>query len=333
MNTKSYLKTCVVFAYIFAAYNVACSGYIKTEILFVQWGNGPKQLKINEPIVEESETGNQYLIPGGGPHQGFVDMNDIFYFGSRNPGYFKAFDLSGNVRINFDPQAPNYHDSLFGTSLERFYIDSLSRIYFESLGPRDFVAIADTNGNLLDRLNPLGVGSRVNVNMVGVNSDDVISFSCWNNGFYTYSNGMFTEGGTSAWKARDGFYYYALRANSPNIRFYKFPRATLGGGFEDLDTLLIPFTGNSDGFIFLGLDDSLKIYLLTVTNIPGSNISNYGIQIFSNAFVLKDEINFDPTNENRFMWHVSEPFVRRDGSIYEFRCKDDGLHVIKWTRQ
>jgi hypothetical protein len=309
------------------------AGYSGSEILFIEWGDGPNQLKIEEPRMEESEGGNLYPVPGGGPDQVFVDMNDIFYFGSFTPGYFKAFNLEGNLRIDWEPGTPSYNDSLFGNSIQCFYVDTLSRIYFDSFGPRDFIAVADMQGKLLDRLNPLGLGSGITISLIGANSNDVLSFACWNDKYYTYSGGGFTEGGSSAWKARDGYYYDAIRRDSVTIRFYKFPKATPGGGYEDLDTVLAPFMGGSDGVEFLGLDDSLRIYLLTVTNIAGEYFNNYGIQIFTNDFKLEDTFNFDPTEENHYMWYEPIPFVRRDGNIYEFRCLDDGLHVVRWSKE
>lgn len=39
-----------------------------------------------------------------------------------------------------------------------------------------------------------------------------------------------------------------------------------------------------------------------------------------------------PEYTNMYDWRMGY-FVRPDGIVYEFRCLDDGLHVIKWSKQ
>jgi hypothetical protein len=311
----------------------ALAAYAPEEMCVIPWGNNVDQLKVLEPHYEDSEGGVDYLIPTGGPNQAIVDMNDIIYVSSAIPGYFKGFDLNGNATIDFSPGSQNYNDSLFEGSVQKFYVDSLSRIYFQSRSPRDFIAMADTSGHVLSALNPFGESSNINIEIIGFNSQDIISTLCWYKGYYTYKNGVFMEGGSTAWLARDGNYYDATIQKNRIIKFWKFNNPDLDDKPLNLDTLLVPLLGNSDGFIFLGLDDETNIYLLTTKATTQDYIYDHGIQIYNNQFKLMQEFSFPPTEKNTYMWYKPEPYIRRDGNIYEFRCLDDGLHVIRWSRK
>jgi hypothetical protein len=61
------------------------------------------------------------------------------------------------------------------------------------------------------------------------------------------------------------------------------------------------------------------------------NHSSYEVWEFNLGYNLKSKVVF-PLAENIYKWFI-KPFVSHDGTIYEFRCLDDGLHVVKWTKQ
>jgi len=58
---------------------------------------------------------------------------------------------------------------------------------------------------------------------------------------------------------------------------------------------------------------------------------NEEVWVYDLEYNLLDIASF-PQYESRYDCRL-DPFVACDNSIYEFRCLDDGLHVIKWTKQ
>lgn len=65
--------------------SVIQAAYFNSQILFIPWGDGNDQLIVKNPEHDISEAGVETPVPGGGPNKGFVDMDDIVYFGSRGP--------------------------------------------------------------------------------------------------------------------------------------------------------------------------------------------------------------------------------------------------------
>jgi len=303
----------------------------KTEILLIPWGDDIDNLSIIEPHLEDSEGGIKYLMPSGGPRQGFVGMNDVIYISSEAPGYFKAFNIEGKAVINFTPSEANYNDSLFLGSVSNFYVDSLSNIYFESFSPRSFITICNSIGNIIQRLYPCGDSSHAIVSLIGWGYADILNLECWNNGFYSYSNTTVVPGGSCSFKARDGNYYDAIKVPIAKVKFIKFANATISGEADSLETKLIPMTDNITGCKFIGVDDSMHI-ILNIFHEDSVRIDE-GIQIYNTNYDLLSEFWFDPIQQNRFLVKMDGPFLRHDGNIYEFRCLDDGLHVVKWERK
>ena len=78
--------------------------------------------------------------------------------------------------------------------------------------------------------------------------------------------------------------------------------------------------------LFLGIDKNMFLYLLFEDNNFNKRIRTYTIN-----YVLVDEIHLPKFASKYFLsiW----PFLRSDGTIYEFRDLEDGLHVIRWSRQ
>lgn len=309
--------------------------YSPSEILVIPWGEDSNQLEIMEPYRAYNEGPEPdtigYLAAEGGPNKCFVDRQENFYFMSYEIGYLKGFDNSGKVIVDYSEGKTEFSDDLFKGMFINFYVDSLGRIYCggdEIFKP--FVAVVDRNNNILDKLNPFGIESGIGCTLLGWGSDDVLTFLSFERGMYTYINGQFTVGGSSGWRARDGYYYMSKRANSSSFYIFRYTNPDTAGHFDANDTLIINFEFNNleAGGLYM-LDDSLNFYI----DYKDSSGVHDGIRVYDHTLKLIDEIQYLPRQENRYLWDTPYPFIRNDGNIYEFHCRDDGLHVFRWSKQ
>jgi hypothetical protein len=311
----------------------AFATYAPEEMCVIPWGDSTNQIKIEQPGYDESEGGYQYLIPGGGPQEALVDMGNNIYVISKSLEYFKAFDKTGREILNLDTEYNSNGDSIPLRPISNFYVDSKSNIYLECSNPISTdILVLDKNGTLIDRLNPCQEGTGGNTALLeGFGYDDLISIGCEYGWHYTYYNHEIKEGGSGAYKARDGYYYYAYPTRDDQIKFSKFRNASITGKPDSLYEKIIPMDSSMKSCEFLGVDDSMNIFL-KVYKVT-SNRAESGVRIYNTKYEVIDEFWFDPAKENRYLMRINSPSFRRDGSIYEFRCLDDGLHVIRWSRK
>ena len=306
--------------------------YSATEILFIPWGDGDNQLKIAKPhYLDDNGTPSDYSddtyeMLGGGPDYGTVDRAGNFYFFSYEHDYLKVFDPAGRVILDFSSGNPAY-DSIIGDySIYNFYVDTLSQIYVLNSPPRNYIPVLDTLGNLLDQLNPLGIGSGIDICRIFPNSDDRLSIYCCKTGYYFYSNGSFNAGGSMGWKAIDGNYHGAVRQDSSSIRFLKFSDSDIDGTKINLEETVISLGSNIFYAQLIGVDNNMNIFVFVQENKIASRIKIYDIN-----YNLHDEV-FPASRNNKYHWYIW-PFMYRDGTIYEFRCRDDGMHVFRWSKK
>jgi hypothetical protein len=323
----------VLWAFLFGHTISYASSYHSEEILFIEWGDNTSQLKISPEVRETGVTlddsTDDVTFPGNGPDYGFVDRNENAYFSSYGFLQLKAFRPSGDVIFDYSVEQPGYRSEFFVAGVGKIYVDSLSRIYITGGPEQSYVAVADTSGNFLAALNPYGPNSQTKISTIYFNSNDVITLRLMEGTSHTYAAGIFITGGCSAWKAKDGSYYTAFERDSTVISVEKLENPDLSGSatvvMENTYDYSGPFIRYSQ---FLGVDDQMVLYLFMVESHPES----WKVIIFNQALEKTDEVVI-PIAVNRFN-RVMDPFMRpKDGNIYEFRCLDDGLHVIRWSKQ
>jgi len=309
--------------------------YTVSEILVIPWGDGQNELEIWEPSLEyhdgpEIDTVG-YLEVGGGPDITFADRQDNFYFMSYSISYLKGFDINGNVIVDYSQGKTQFNDEFFRGMFINFYVDSLGRIYCGGdMIVKRYVAVTDRNNNLLDKLNPLGVESGIGCTILDWGSDDVLTFLSFEMGLYTYRNGQFYEGGSDAWYARDGYYYSGITGGPSSIKLIKMADPDTAGRPSWADTMHVPFeSGNLISGGLIGVDDSMRFYI----EYLDSSSTQWGIRVYDQNLVLLDEFRRLPRQENHYLIDTPYPFLRHDGNIYEFHCRDDGMHVFRWSRQ
>jgi hypothetical protein len=321
---------------IFAAVMVWCSAalpqaYIPTEISFIEWGDGPGQLKITEPETEynPNDSSDHITWPGIGPSGGFVDKNENFYFVISEFDQFKGFRRDGSLLLDYSVGAPDYDPEFYRAGVGEYYVDSLCRIYINGSFDYDYVAMVDTLGNLLAKLNPYSAGSGNRMVSFDRDSDDALQFWVRHAGStlgFTYRAGNFTAGGCS-WLASDGNCYTVRKIDSLTIEFKKYGDCdSLGmAGWRDIQTRQYPLEMINLGL--MGVDDNMKIYLCLV--FPETDEAR--VAVYDTLYQLETEIVL-PSSPNRYDWAMS-PFMRHDGNVYEFRCTDDGMHIYRWVRE
>jgi hypothetical protein len=306
--------------------------YRSEEFAFIPWGDGPGQLKIEMPVwvdvngTPDDPSDDLIEDEAGGPSLTFIDAFENIYVSSYGLNYLKAFDSSGQLIIDFSYGTPAYDSIVNGATIGTFYVDSLSRIYLLTFPPTRYIAVIDTLGGLLDKLNPLGPNSNISVCAMDYNSLDILSVCSCNRELYTYENGNFTPGGAMGWKAIDGYYYYASPEDSTLIRFIRYSNPGIDGIPPDLEETFVPYQPFFQSCGSLGVDDSMRIFVYVVDTYTDTRV-----QIYSTAYQLLDEVFFAPL-QNKY-WKFLSPFMRADGTLYEFRCLDDGVHVVRWSEQ
>ena len=314
---------------------VAHAEFTVTEILVIPWGDGPNELEIREPAREygddiEPDTIG-FLVPAYVPNKAFVDRDENIYFSSIDVNYFKGFNTSGQVIVDYSAGKTEFNDDFFRGMFMGFYVDSLGRIYCngnERAGA--YVAVADRNNNLLDKLNPLGPESGVPTSIFLWGSDDVLTFYSEGHGLYSYINGQFYPGGSISWYAKDGIYYTAITKDPSTISFIRSYKPDSTGRPASEDTTFIPYEpGNLIVNGFLGVDDSMRFYISCLD----SSSAERNIRVYDQDLKLLDEFRFLPLQGDIYLWQSPHPFLRHDGNVYEFHCRDDGMHVFRWSKK
>ena len=304
--------------------------YEFAEIVVLPWGDGTNELKIQLPSYSDvnntpEDPSDDFLEdPGAGPDQGFVDRFENVYFSSYGLAYLKGFDNSGRLFVDFSGGQLNGDTGIFRGTVDKFYVDSQTRIYILGFPPTNYVAVVDTAGNLLDKLNPKGLDSQVNICAMFFNSNDLITLVCCNKEMYLYDKGDFTPGSSVGWRTSNGDYYGATASDSSHIRFVSSRNPGLDGRSPSLNEHFVPLESHVLTAGLLGADDDMGLYVYALQRHKRMLVQQYDTEFNLHAEIIL------LSGENKYRRYL-RPFVRADGTIYEFRCLDDGLHVIRWS--
>jgi hypothetical protein len=311
----------------------SAADFTESTIAIIPWGDEASQLKIGGPVYEDvNETpddSSDDFIGNAGPSHGIIDKNENIYISSYSYMQLKGFNNNGGLIFNYSKGEPGYNREFYYGWLRKIYVDSLNNIYIVGGASQDYIAVVDTNGHLINKLTPYGLGSGVVVSNIYFNSDDALTFYFRNDTYYLYENGSFAAGGSMDWRAKDRNYYDANLEDSSSIRFIKSQDPDINGEPASLVDNRVTISGEPSTYMeFLGVDDNMYIYIFII----GENDTYRRVLIYDLSYNLMNEISFPPLT-NKYMWYMT-PYMRpSDGNIYEFRCLDDGLHVIRWSKQ
>jgi hypothetical protein len=146
----------------------------------------------------------------------------------------------------------------------------------------------------------------------------------------TYADGQFFNGGSTGFLASNGS-YYSVRALYPStLVFNKYENPDTAGVAATRQFTEVEFPDDSisaSEILNGGGGNNLYVYIRKLV----VDYFTFEVWEFDLEYNLLAKAIFPPA-ENKYDWFIT-PFVSRDGSIYEFRCLDDGVHVVKWTKE
>jgi hypothetical protein len=312
----------------------AFGDFISSELCIISWGDGDNEIQITEPYREYSDGPRQdtigYMHTGDGPGIFFIDKNDNIYIQS-SLQYFKGFHLDGIMFVDYSFSHAQYdYNSYFKGGAINFYVDSLCRIFVDG-GFQNYIAVVDTLYNLVAKISPDMADSSGFISISNRGSDDVLSISSDKIGCLTYKDNKFLDGGSfMGWLASDDYYYdigetkdsvlYAMRFVNPGVRCYP----------KSLDSLFAFDMQEIIGCRLIGVDNDTLLYILYR---PHADSLNDYIRVYDRKGKITEQFMLIPQETNHYLYYINEPFFRPDGSVYQFLCKDDGLHVIKWSKK
>lgn len=302
--------------------------YAATEILVIPWGKGVNELPVEDPykemIPDDSGVLHEVWYPSGGPHQGFVDVEENIYFISKDINYLKGFHNNGESFVYFITDRSNYKANFFKLGPWDIFVDSEGLIYvFFAYG---YPAIFDKRGDFVGNFDPPGKEPENNIavrlEFYNLNEELVIH-SNW--GTFIYKDGEFTKGGYRDWKASDGYYYFGKRHDSTSFEFIKFKT------YAQIDTFHVKVDRKLGVGALIGVDLIDNYYMRYSESKDDFPLD---ILVLDRNFKEKDHFRLFPKHDNRYLWNVhNATFLRGDGNVYQFLCEDDGMHVIRWSKE
>jgi len=310
------------------------TSFDETELLTILWGDASNQLKIGFPSYEDikntpADSSDDFVELGGGPSCSFVDKNENFYFASYRFGQIKAFRKTSDVLFNLSREDSGFSKDIFGNSVSDFLVDSSFNIYIDAFPQRNYVSIIDTMGNLIKTLKPDQITSEYYISSINPGYNDVITFRFKGPDkvqVYTYRDTDFTLGGMGGWLAKDSNYYFIRSLDTNTFKFFKSGNPDSKGVPGWSEKTNIQYQNDIRFTEFLGVDNDMNLYVYIIETTGARKVLVYDIN-----YSLLDEIQLF-NDINKYEWSIT-PFMRTDGNVYEFRCLDDGLHVIRWSRK
>jgi hypothetical protein len=346
----------------------AYAKYKVTEVLVIPWGDDPNQLAIQAARLDSESLPDTIPIDGAGPTKGFVDRQGNIFIGSDNLNYLKGFDDAGGVIIDleagaavdsnqFDSTNDAYSDSANDDSTDNypseniqpspaigdiyhinglytFYVDTNSHIYIEGMFGCSYIPVVDFTGKIIDRIGTPNSESGAVVSNLKWSSDDILTFIDGNTyEYYTYRDGEVNQTDDGDWLAKDHFYYYVGAPSDTALFFSRDGDATYDDSYADsivYSEKLMDVTGIFPAL--LGVSDDFKVFVL-FPPVEGAADDKQIVRVYDRDFQQIDEFVIPRQMPNKYGWKFMDLFMRpMDGSVYDFRVKNDGLHIMRWTK-
>ena len=306
--------------------------YVSEEMCIIPWGDGPGELKIDKTPYDFIEypprdSGDGMPSNSDEPDLGFVDRLENIYIALSYDSQLKGFGKDGHLIFDFSLDRLAYNSEIRSGSLKGIFVDSLSRIYIHS-EVKDHIVVTDTAGHVVNRITPYRVGSGARILNMYRNSNDVLTLDMGNGHYFGFANNDIINFASWGWLAGDKYRYYASLENSYTIRCHKYQDSnTRGLLLNSYETDLLLKDSAAAFGQFLGVDDSTNIFLLLLAE----GLTDNRILVIDKSCSIVDQIMIPQTKSDVDL--LISPFMSpSDGNVYEFRCLDDGLHVVRWRR-
>jgi len=271
---------------------------------------------------------NSFEEPAEGPHMAVVDDAENIIIISAQNRQFKGFDSQGSLLFDYSKGRPGYNFQYYDESPLEIYVDPLMHIYVQSDFSKSYVPVISYIGELLDKIRPFAQDSSASIDAMNWAPDGTLFLFNRTYGWVTYSNGVSTPGGTTGFKANNGSYYTVRKKTGASLEFKRYENPDSTGLAESRVLTDVPIAVDTllgAGLINGGDGNSLWI-MLAVNDFFTNQIWQFDLD-----YNVLDSLTL--TNEEAYGDLRIPPYIRNDANIYEFLFREDGLHVIKWTKQ
>ena len=269
--------------------------------------------------------------------------NDGAVFGP----YMRKVDREGNIYIAFpytDFRKYNSKGEIVyrkDIKINQFAVDDSQNVYFTKLDPDQLhiVRVLDRNGSTLENQYPFIIRQDgQNISWMK-NRDGQVVF-----GNYRETAKLNETGITTIVKQKKnpldskGYYYQSETAMRKSNRTSKTSfrqeymniliDKVVNNEIVRLDTIsfrICRYPQQAAEVIEVDSNDNLFIWLYYNDDLPIDFV------VLDSTYKEIDRIELVPISESKGLW--LRPYVLPDGTIYEFRDLEDGLHVIRWAKE
>lgn len=311
---------------------VCFGGYIQNELFVINWGDASNEFVAYEqydvdPGTPEDST-DDYYEGGSGPLYAFVDYYENIIIVS--PDYqLKGFNNNGNLIFDFSGDSPDLVEGMFRGTIGKLYMDTSKHIYLTTAWSLPYVPKIDYENGAVDSLRPFDISPDERIIDMNWTYDGKIMFFSDSLGWITHDGSQRIAGGTWGVQLENGRNYGARFIALDTVKIYSTINPDTWGHGSDKETTFINL--GVENIVWVEELNSMEpthIYLLIgyFTDIIYYEIWQYDLQ-----YNLVNKVI--PPAEQAYYSSAPKPFITANGDIYEFRAREDGLHVIKWTKQ
>lgn len=317
---------------LFPIVSICISGYalagewVSKELCVIKRGIG--QNKIDYSPGGTVGGPGTFEEPGEGPHTAIVDTEENIIIGSFSTRQLKGFSNTGDLIFDLSEGSPDYSSELYSGYIFEMCVDSLSNIYLVIDPPAKTVPVINYNGELVGNLRSPDQSRYAKIRRISHAPDGRIFYFMTPGGWVCYQNGSYKQGGTPLFAASDGNFYGARKGGPGSIMFIKFVNPGQFGKPESKDSTEIFI--DTDTLVTAGLlngGDGFYLYVILAVN----KYFNYEIWQFDLDYNVVDKLTLK--NEEAYGDLRLLPFIRKDGNIYQFLFREDGMYVIRWSKE
>jgi hypothetical protein len=307
---------------------------ISTELFVIGWGDGADEFIAYgahdiDPGTPDDST-DDYFETGSGPSTAFVDKNKNIIITNSQHGQWKGFNSDGDLIFDFSKSSTGYKEWMWSGDLNEIYIDDSKHIYTITFWPEPHIFKIDFGNATIDTLKITKGITSGGYSDINYTYDGGIMIFGDGFGWITYSDGLFKSGGSWGVKLIDGRYYSATFEEPDEIIIYSEIDPNIMGIGSDRDSATVIL--GVDNVVWVELLNSMEPTHLYFTVYYYTEYSYYEIWIYDFGYNLVEKIL--PPAEDSYYWSATpKPFIMANGDIYEFRCLEDGMHVILWSRE
>lgn len=265
--------------------------------------------------------------PAEGPHMAVVDNAENIIIISSQNYQFKGFDSVGKLLFDFSRGTPGYNPQFYDETPWKIYVDSEMRIYVQSDLGTGYVPVIDYNGEMLEKIRPFPEDLTALIQAMNWAPDGTLFFFNKSYGWVTYIDGSSIPGGTTGFKANNGSYYAVHKKTASSIEIRRYEHPVKNGLAESRELTEVPIEVDTlIGADLINGGDGNSLYVILAIN----DFFNFEIWQFDLDYNVIDKLTL--TNEEAYGDLRIAPFIRSDGNFYEFLFREDGLHVIRWSK-